>query len=234
MKNIKEKNADELSEEPVSHLIPLLTDADWYVRLQTAWSLLRKPASELTPAIPALITALEYEDLFSESLRILKKIGIPAIPALLKTLENKNFERRNDVIETLGGMPFSPAVVSALIRILGENDTYAAEKAAEALVKIGQDATQALIQELEDENSALRIVAAKILGKIKAPEVVPILIKLLEAKDKALRNVAVESLGVLGPDAVPGIIQFLEANPNAENIIKNKPRTRYVHSNPRW
>ncbi len=67
-----------------------------------------------------------------------------------------------------------------------------------------------LLQALQDEDKGMRLVAAKALGEIGDPQVVPTLIQALQDEDMGVCEAVVEALGEIGnPQVVLALIQAL-------------------------
>lgn len=88
------------------------------------------------------------------------------------------------------------------------------EAAADALGRIGSAAVPDLILALENHDSAVRLKATNVLGRMgpDAAAAVPSLVKLLEDADPEVRKAATRTLGQIGPaakDAVPSLMKSL-------------------------
>ena len=101
-----------------------------------------------------------------------------------------------------------------LVNQLGDTEAVRRTEAAEALVKMGPKAIDALIHGLSDENPQLREMSAWTLSEIKAPaaRVVPALISVLTDPDENIRVVGSVALQNLGESAVPYLIDALTAD----------------------
>ncbi len=96
------------------------------------------------------------------------------------------------------------------------------------------DVVDALVVALEDESSRspdggypLRRNAARALGKLGEPRVVPALLASLQCDDYYVRGAAVESLGDLGDEAaIPVLLSFLEGGVEAATMMPGKPHLR--------
>lgn len=89
-----------------------------------------------------------------------------------------------------------------LISALSDKHFSVRMVAMESLVKIGKGAIPSLIQVLDDwsendstEKSSSYYLAIEALGKIKEPQVLPVLLDLLKSPDWMTKGVAVEALG---------------------------------------
>lgn len=101
-----------------------------------------------------------------------------------------------------------------LVNQLGDTEAVRRTEAAEALVKMGPKAIDALIHGLSDENPQIREMSAWTLSEIKAPaaRVVPALISVLTDPDENIRVVGSVALQNLGESAVPYLIDALTAD----------------------
>ncbi len=96
------------------------------------------------------------------------------------------------------------------------------------------DVVDALVVALEDESSRspdggypLRRNAARALGKLGEPRVVPALLASLQCEDYYVRGAAVESLGDLGDKvAIPRLLDFLDGGVEAATMMPGKPHLR--------
>jgi len=96
------------------------------------------------------------------------------------------------------------------------------------------EVVDALVVALSDESSRspdggypLRRNAARALGKLGEPRVVPALLSSLDCDDYYVRGAAAESLGELGEqDAIPRLVSFLEGGVAAATMMTGKPHLR--------
>ena len=101
----------------------------------------------------------------------------------------------------------------ALVAQLGATEAARRTEASEALVAIGSEAIDALIQGVSDENPQVREMSAWTLSEIGTPaaRVVPVLISTLADPDENIRVVGSVALQNLGEPAVPYLIEALKA-----------------------
>jgi len=90
------------------------------------------------------------------------------------------------------------------------------EAAGDALGRIGAAAVPDLVQALQSQDSAVRLKAIEVLGRMgsdaDADGAVPHLVKLLDDPDPAVRKASARTLGLIGPaakDAVPALMRKL-------------------------
>ncbi|NEO76935.1 HEAT repeat domain-containing protein [Moorena sp. SIO4G3] len=114
-------------------------------------------------------------------------------------------------IELLG-ITASDRAIPELSKWLDDHDSYVRSSAAEALEKIGTEATiDPLIKLLNDEELNVRIRAADALGNIGTEATIEPLIKCLHDDHFWLRSSAAEALGKIGTEAtIDRLIKLLD------------------------
>lgn len=100
-----------------------------------------------------------------------------------------------------------------LVAQFGSTDAVHRAEASEALVAMGSEAIDALIQGVSDENPQIREMSAWVLSEIGTPaaRVVPALISTLADPDENIRVMGSVALQNLGEPAVPYLIDALRA-----------------------
>ena len=90
--------------------------------------------------------------------------------------------------------------VPALVRLLGSSNPEVRISATRALEQLGPpiEAKSRLIELMEDESDAVRSWACSAVGHYKDPELLPVLLSLLDDDDWRVRNGAAMGLGKLG------------------------------------
>lgn len=103
--------------------------------------------------------------------------------------------------------------IKTLVNQLGDRAAMRRTQAAEALVKMGPKAVDALIEGVSDENPQIREMSAWTLSEIKKPadRIVPALISVLTDPDENIRVVGSVALQNIGEPAVPYLIDALAA-----------------------
>lgn len=149
--------------------------------------------------VPSLIKALGSKDnnVRSQALEDLSKIGAPAVPLIIDALTHTNTNVRKGATEALGKIgDVTPEVVPSLIKSLIDRDSNVRKSAAESLGKIGESAIPSILKALKDNDIYVRKGAAEALGNISktTPEVVPSLINALEDSDSNVRKSSMEAL----------------------------------------
>lgn len=92
--------------------------------------------------------------------------------------------------------------IEALIRLLADEDPLAANLAGNALVKIGNPATPRLLDVLKEANASARIAALRALAEIRDHRAIPAMMKCLEEESAVLQYWAQEGLERLGLNMV--------------------------------
>lgn len=112
------------------------------------------------------------------------------------------------------------------LRILGENDTEMSKIAADKLSEMGNlAAVPALIVAMEKRVLDVSLAATRALGKLKAREAIPALIRMMnEHPDITVNTAAAEALGLIGDasatQALKGVIDdYLRSNSDRYNRI---------------
>jgi HEAT repeat protein len=178
-----------------------------------------------SPAVPALVEILKARPtvpgLREEAAVALGLIGTPAeevVPALVGALRDANPVVRQRAADALGevGSPARQAV-PALAALLDDEHTDVAGAACTALARIGDaGAATALLRTMQGNRGPVADAAGRALAHLgpAAKEVVPAVLKFLSGSEKEVIR-ARFVLQVLGPVALPGLIQALgDAEPS--------------------
>jgi len=171
-------------------------------------------------AVPALKKALGDEDQgarVNAASALWRIDGQPddVVPVFAAVLENGDDSQRYEAAEQLQAMgPWAAAAVPALIKALKDKEWCNRCQVAEALGEVGPQAAAAipaLTKVLQnDEDTTARSNAAEALGKIGAPEGIPVLIAALESEDDSVRFSVIDALEKLGHKAkaaVPALVR---------------------------
>jgi HEAT repeat protein len=139
------------------------------------------------------------------------------IPALSKALEyEKDWKVRVSAAEALGQIGDSRAV-EPLITALKVKDADLHQAAAEALAVIGAPAVDPLMTVLFGLDHQMKIAAVVILGKIKDPRAIQLLINILGKsykKDNQLSKAASQALINIGSPAIKHLVSALGTKGN--------------------
>jgi HEAT repeat protein len=168
---------------------------------------LGEKAAEAAPALVAVLQS-KSEDVRLQATMALGKIGKAAVGPLSKALEAKDADVRFYAAWGLAFVgPPAKAAAPLLVKALTDPAAHVRRKAAYALGRIDPDpATVAgpLVAALADADEDVRQAAAATLpGMGKAA--VPALLKAAQTDKATLRNVAIKTLGEIGPAAAEAI-----------------------------
>ena len=183
--------------EAVSALANALADANRDIRYAAAEAL-SQIGPKAVAAAPALVSAMPDKDNEVRGLirHALFQIGPGAVPALVPALADEKVEVRRWVVEILGQYEAGakeavPALVNALINPDSQIQVYASA----TLMKIGPDATPALVAALKDENAAVRKLVIGALNRNSAVAVsLPAMVGALADADVEVRRAAAKTL----------------------------------------
>lgn len=171
-------------------------DADFYVREDITWALVRIGAEAVEPLIAMLADA--DENVRHHAAHTLSKIGDPrAVKPLAGVLHDRSAAVVSKAIFTLGTL-VGEEIVPMLVPLLGHPDTDVQNTLITALERIGRPALPHLIPALKDENPQVRELAADAIGMIRQPENVPYLTPLLGDDDWRVRFATLTALGHIG------------------------------------
>ncbi len=203
-----------LGPEGVDALTVALRDPQRDVRQDAALGLL-EIGPEATEAIPALVAALRDDDISGTIGNALAwKVKGPAVPFLMKTLEEPGGGpyMATEVLARIGA-PAVPALVSAL-----ESPSLSVRRtAARILNQIGsvpEEALPAVIAVMNDSSREEEVRAAMpaILRRTPGSTAYTALVGGLASDSGAVRRIAAEQIGEIGPaaaDAVPLLLKLL-------------------------
>jgi HEAT repeat protein len=174
-----------------------------------------------TAAVKPLLAALDEEGSPDGRVHLLLTLGVlaaaasEAAPALQKIVQNRDEDPRvrEQAVETLGRIR-TDASVATLIDALTSEDQLSRSRAQFALTRVGIAAIPRLIELLEAEDAAQRVVAADILGVYEGAAVsaLPALVLRLKDDDVRVSLTAAWACGEIVADAevVPeGLVESL-------------------------
>ena len=143
-------------------------------------------AKAVEALIEVLSNANEIEAVRKEAIEALGKIGNPkAVEPLISALKDEDGNVRWKAVDALGMIGGAKAA-EALIRKAADDEYEPVNySTAEALVRIGAEAVEPLMEALEDENSSIKVryYAALVLGRIGDVKAKELLEKVSEDKD---------------------------------------------------
>lgn len=182
--------------EAVPALANALADANRDIRYAAAEAL-SQIGPKAVAAAPALVSAMPDKDNEVRNLirHALFQIGPRAVPALVPALAHEKVEVRRWVVEILGQYEAgAKEAVPALVNALMNPDSQIQVYASAALVKIGPDATPALVAALAHENPSVRKLVIGALNRDFAVEVSLALVGALADVDVEVRRAAAKTL----------------------------------------
>ncbi len=141
------------------------------------------------PMTACLIEALkEAPDLRTQKnlSLLIKEIGEKAVSLLAKTINQApTAELSIKIIALMPGLDNEKDIVEELKQALLNSHHRVRYEAIRALGQIGgTEAARTITEALDDENPLIRRQAVKILGKMRYPAAVPVLIQMLQARNK--------------------------------------------------
>lgn len=127
---------------------------------------------------------------------------------LLGDVDVETLETLSDIVTMIG-----PSSIEALKAVLAsEQETVAFQRAAELTVRFERVAVSRLTSLIDDERWFVQRHGAQLLGRIAAPDGVPLLQALLRKGDLRVTRAAVSALaGIPGPSAARAIHTILRA-----------------------
>ena len=175
---IRQLNSSKVIQENVDvlvnqRLVVLATDSNSALELrQNALLTLAKVAeicgdsSFLEPLLDTLLILLETEDLQLETAKVLSQVGKPAVQSLINRLAGQDGQIRSAITKTL--ISIGQPAVASLTAALSNSSHQVRRNASIALGQIDPDhadefETRRYINDLQDENSQVRINGAKLL-----------------------------------------------------------------------
>jgi HEAT repeat protein len=131
------------------------------------------------------------------------------LPDLVRLMQDPVPEVRIRAAKALGNIGGLEAVES-LLGALRDTNRWSTLRIADILAGLGQAAVQPLLQEFPRLPPLARVPAIDILGRLRSPEAVPLLVSLLADADENARARAAYSLGLIGdPRAAPDLVRAL-------------------------
>jgi len=159
----------------------------------------------------------QADELGSEAVRSI-------IPILTETLDDGDSGVRTAAARALGDFgPLADVAIPALSRSLsGANDSLT-QSIIGSLLKIGEQATPTLKEQLNSDNTLTRLYAADAVWRITedSSEILPTLVAVLSDGDVKNRELAALGLTYLGRQALPAV-------PAVQSLVNNRDSQRYL------
>jgi HEAT repeat protein len=204
----------------VDPLTELLDDDDRHLRRRVVEALgkIGTPA-----ACASLMQALEDDEIEVQrkSVQMLAEIQDPlCVSALIGKLRTDDRFMRRDVEDALAS--FGDDAILLLNEVLAVKSANVSVGALNALRKMGPNAEEILIENLEDPDEEVRWGAAYALGKLQSKAGVMALQKALFDPEEIVRTAAVVSLGIIGDEQSKKPLAMLTVDDNDE--VRNAAR----------
>ncbi|MDD2715643.1 MAG: HEAT repeat domain-containing protein [Candidatus Wallbacteria bacterium] len=205
------------AEESLDVLVSQLSDQNDDVKLKAVWALGEIRRREIVNSISILLKDLN-ERIRKEAAVALGKIGDPfSCESLIEALADVQDEVRLAACESLGLLK-TPRAVAPLIKLLSEN--IAPELKQKAIIALGEigdeEATETVIQHLDDKDERLREQSVIALGKIGNRMATEALIEVIDDANDEVRKQSVIALGVIKNEmAISRLIRKL----SDENVV---------------
>ena len=146
------------------------------------------------------------------------------IPILTETLDDGDSEVRIAAAKALGDFgPLADVAIPALSRSLRGDDDNMTQTVINSLLKIGDQATPTLKEQLNSDDTITRLYAADAVWRITedSSEILPTLIAVLSDGDVKDRELAALGLTYLGRQALPAV-------PAIQELVNNRDNQRYL------
>ena len=158
------------------------------------------PASVVGSVVEAIVRIHDrYESLLTGGDQIKdlvrRRLSSAGVARILDAIHRAPPDGMRPLITLLGWLS-DPAIPSALVRLLGSEDTR--HDVVEAFVRFGSSAVELLIQQLDQEDTEVRRAAISALGRIGDRRAVPALTGLLDDGELHVRIAAASALARLG------------------------------------
>lgn len=134
------------------------------------------------------------------------------IPILMRSLEDEDWRVRKTAVEILLNIKGERVIKELIDTLYCKESANARNSAIEALVALGHEATDYLIEAFKGSNADVKKFIIDILGSTEDLKALPLLLKALEDKDENVIASAVEHLGNIrkNPSVVKALIATLK------------------------
>ena len=141
------------------------------------------------------------------------------LPLIESLREDRNVDVRVRAARALGRLG-GEEVVEPLVTALNDENPQVCITATDALIEIGDSATDALIESLHNEKINVRCDITRALGEIGNKKAVPYIIEMLKDEWVNVRIYAVTSLGKLSDkSSVPALIEVMQ-NKSENDLVR--------------
>lgn len=197
----------------VDPLIMAIRDRDFDVRRAVVEALGKIGDQKATPYIISALDDPEKEVKIA-AIRALGKLkdrrATKPLIEFLKFLDESDYDLRKFAIHQLGEIG-DPSAVDILLELL--KDPSVSQYVIRALVKIGEEAVDPLLQALNDRDPVVRKLSCFALGKIRSFRAVDHLIEKLKDEDREVQEEAIRALGrIADKKAVDHLVEILESD----------------------
>ncbi len=166
-------------------------------RTEEAASALRAVGDRALPALRGMLTDTDPHRRWWGP-RALAAVGTDeAVELIIATLEDPDPDVRACAVVALSTLK-PPEAIDPLIARLSDPSAYVGRLAADALSQFGQPAAAALVEALEQGDTAARAGAARALRTIQPEEAIPALCKALDDPSAVVTHYAEEALEKMG------------------------------------
>lgn len=172
-------------------------------------------------AIPRLVSKLATDDPRERNalVNIFKRIGSPAVPALVEALETENLYQLRNTSRCLGEIGDKSATY-ALLEIFNHSNHTVRSGAVTAVGKChDSSAVGDCIAMLQDQTETVRKSAAVALGRIADSRAVSSLIEVLDDTHFSVRMSSVRALTAIGEPACDSLIASVESSSGTASFL---------------
>jgi HEAT repeat protein len=206
--------------EALPQLLTVARDPKLTIRL-TVYDALRNMGPKARDAFPVLAEVLKSDsdpEMRNRTVWLLADIGLDSLPVLIQALQNRDPEVRGAVVKVitqLGPGPKTRAALGPLLDLF--KDDFVGDRAAVCVAGFGSEAVGPVLEILKNKNSPTKALSSSKLALLRlganAREAVPSLVEMLKLRD-IRRDIAVEVLPSIGPDAVPALVKAVQDKDN--------------------
>lgn len=127
---------------------------------------------------------------------------------------------RRAVAQALGRLG-GPDAARTLVRMLGVRQADVCDAAEEALVELGRDALAPILEVLQHEACVrLRVRCIRLLGRMRAPEALPVLRENLRSSYYRIRQSTIQTLVAYGPSLNAELLPLLKVHePQVDGLL---------------